>query len=414
MGEASSGRGGLAEGSGRMADEGGDGVEVRDDAPNPMVLMTDVVDKLKILGYEEFAQDRLNGRLLHAAYFVVPHPKPNEQFHYFVTIFAFLMKKNSFSFSVPDEFDDPNSTVANIMEALRRARITLDYSQAKLRAGYGEAVCVLLNLLCDNALAKEGFRMPTSMQYPDSVYPEEAPVDDDEVSADIADTVAVVDDDDDDDDYQSSRAEAKKEETKETRIIESSINPNDWKVEVEKVAPLLKMRLEQDNKEWRTHLEHTMELQAAIQEKEPETKKELESVAQKIQDSIVAIQNRERTMNSQYTNEVKEYQNVKEKLTEGLQKFDERRNAVQMLESDLERIKQELETIKSQSDERGESMTDTSPLTRLKEAMKKIKKEIKEMDLRIGTVNHSLLHIKLANTGEKKLMRADDDDDDDD
>ena len=162
-----------------------------------------------------------------------------------------------------------------------------------------------------------------------------------------------------------------------------------------------------------------------------------------------------------------------------------------MLESDLERIKQELETIKSQSDERGESMTDTrcqhvymlqtrpghesrfcissrtraypyaytllntcsprthtyaytctcSPLTRLKEAMKKIKKEIKEMDLRIGvssaqlfhfdvhahipthghsptdvagTVNHSLLHIKLANTGEKKLMRADDDDDDDD
>merc|ERR1711939_611476 len=291
---------------------------------------------------------------------------------------------------------------ANIMEALRRARITLDYSQAKLRAGYGEAVCVLLNLLCDNALAKEGFRMPTSMQYPDSVYPEEAPVDDDEVSADIADTVAVGDDDDDDDDYQSSRAEAKKEETKETRIIESSINPNDWKVEGEKGAPLLKMRLEQDNKEWRTHLEHTMELQAAIQEKEPETKKELESVAQKIQDSIVAIQNRERTMNSQYTNEVKEYQN------------DERRNAVQMLESDLERIKQELETIKSQSDERGESMTDTSPLTRLKEAMKKIKKEIKEMDLRIGTVNHSLLHIKLANTGEKKLMRADDDDDDDD
>merc|ERR1712216_430379 len=154
-------------------------------------------------------------------------------------------------------------------------------------------------------------------------------------------------------------------------------------------------------KEWRTHLEHTMELQAAIPEKEPETKKELESVAQKIQDSIVAIQNRERTMNSQYTNEVKEYQNVKEKLTEGLQKFDERRNAAQMLESDLERIKQELETIKSQSDERGESMTDTSPLTRLKEAMKKIKKEIKEMDLRIGTVNHSLLHITLQTRGRR-------------
>ncbi len=37
----------------------------------------------------------------------------------------------------------------------------------------------------------------------------------------------------------------------------------------------------------------------------------------------------------------------------------------------------ELEAIKSQMDERGESMTDTGPLVKLKEAMKKIKKEIK-------------------------------------
>ena len=49
-------------------------------------------------------------------------------------------------------------------------------------------------------------------------------------------------------------------------------------------------------------------------------------------------------------------------------------------------ISEELDSIKSQSDERGESMTDTGPLVRLKDAMKKIKKEIKEMDLRIGTV----------------------------
>ena len=52
--------------------------------------------------------------------------------------------------------------------------------------------------------------------------------------------------------------------------------------------------------------------------------------------------------------------------------------------------------LRAQSDERGESMTDTGPLVRLKEAMKKIKKEIKEMDLRIGTVSHNLLHIKMA------------------
>ena len=36
-----------------------------------------------------------------------------------------------------------------------------------------------------------------------------------------------------------------------------------------------------------------------------------------------------------------------------------------------------MDIIKAQMDERGESMTDTGPLVKLKEAMKKVKKEIK-------------------------------------
>lgn len=104
--------------NGSMAEaaEAGDAGDAREDAPNPMALMGDILDKLKILGYEEFAHKNLDGRLLHVAYFVVPHPKPNEQFHYFTQIFAYLMKLNKFSFEAPDEFDDPNSTVANVME----------------------------------------------------------------------------------------------------------------------------------------------------------------------------------------------------------------------------------------------------------------------------------------------------------
>jgi hypothetical protein len=98
--------------------EGGDAGEVREDAPNPMVLMGDILDKLKILGYEKFAHANFQGKgLLHSAYFVVPHPKPSEQFHLFTQIFAFLMGLNKFKFEAPrDEFEDPNSTVAMIME----------------------------------------------------------------------------------------------------------------------------------------------------------------------------------------------------------------------------------------------------------------------------------------------------------
>jgi hypothetical protein len=122
-----------------MAEEGGDAGEVRDDAPNPMVLMGDILDKLKILGYEDFARKNLEGRLLHGAYFVVPHPKPNEQFNYFTQIFTYLMRMNKFSFEAPGEFDDPNTTVANMMEVLadpekRDPFLRLCLSSASLRA----------------------------------------------------------------------------------------------------------------------------------------------------------------------------------------------------------------------------------------------------------------------------------------
>jgi hypothetical protein len=90
----------------------------------------------------------------------------------------------------------------------------------------------VLNLLCDGALANQQFRI-APIEYPTDVYPEEAPVDDDEeVSADIADTVAPTADEDEDDGYQLSRKEVKKEESKDTKIIESTIDPNAWKVHV--------------------------------------------------------------------------------------------------------------------------------------------------------------------------------------
>jgi hypothetical protein len=57
-------------------------------------------------------------------------------------------------------------------------------------------------------------------------------VHDEEVSADIADTVSPTADEDEDDGYQLSRKEVKKEESKDTKIIESTIDPNAWKVHV--------------------------------------------------------------------------------------------------------------------------------------------------------------------------------------
>jgi len=70
-------------------------------------------------------------------------------------------------------------------------------------------------------------------------------------------------------------------------------------------------------------------------------------------------------------------------------------DAVAERTNELARISDELESIKGEMDERGKNMEETGPLVRLKDSMKKLRREIREMELRIGTVAHSLLDVQL-------------------
>jgi estrogen-related receptor beta like 1 len=61
----------------------------------------------------------------------------------------------------------------------------------------------------------------------------------------------------------------------------------------------------------------------------------------------------------------------------------------------LSNISEELDTTKSRMDELGNGMTDSKPLTNIKQSLGKIKSEIKEMDVRTGVIEHTLLHAKM-------------------
>lgn len=309
----------------------------------------------------------------------------------------------------------------------------------------------------------------------------EAPIDEDEeVSADVDDKIGVAADDDDDDVYQPQKGGDKGagKEAADNKIMESKTDPTAWMVEVENVAPLLKMRVEADNKEWRTHLETTKDLQGNINQKTGGTKESLTKLSTSISGSIERIQGREKTLNSTYKAKVSEYHEIQERLTEVSKRYDDKNGAVADLTNQLTDITglclpslqnwlslfppclcidtgeeenccllegidglthsspslrfplslsfplslfflclclaDQLETIRSQMEERGDSMTDTGPLVKIQGAMKTIKKEITSMDLRIGTVAQNLLHIKLAEQSSKENDRGGNKSDDDD
>jgi estrogen-related receptor beta like 1 len=72
----------------------------------------------------------------------------------------------------------------------------------------------------------------------------------------------------------------------------------------------------------------------------------------------------------------------------------------------------QLEEAQARQEERGSSMTDTKPLVRMKDALKVLQEEMKEMELKIGVVGHSLLAAKMKST--IKIGGPNDDSDDSD
>lgn len=71
---------------------------------------------------------------------------------------AWLLNLSGRPFQPPQQFDDPNMTCTNILTELREAGFApVSFPPTKLRQGYGDAVCGIMDALCDLALVKTKF-----------------------------------------------------------------------------------------------------------------------------------------------------------------------------------------------------------------------------------------------------------------
>ncbi len=70
-------------------------------------------------------------------------------------------------------------------------------------------------------------------------------------------------------------------------------------------------------------------------------------------------------------------------------------NEVTELSNQLMTLSEQLESNKEKMDEIGSGMTDAKPLVNIKQAVTKLKTDIKQMDLRIRVIETSLVHRKL-------------------
>ncbi|MBN3321848.1 IFT57 protein, partial [Atractosteus spatula] len=375
------------------------------------VVMEDLLDKLKLLDYEEEVLRKHNMKALSRHYFALP-TNPGEQFFMFTTIASWLINQAGRPFEQPQEYDDPNATVSNILAELRAFGGLVDFPPSKLKTGYGEYVCYVLDRLAEEALKRSRFTWKKP-SYPKEELEEESVMDDDaELTLSKVEEEMIVEPDDYEEehliDLEALKTRTNQSETGESLkpddILESNTDAAEWNLEVERVLPQLKVTIRTDNKDWRVHVDQMHQHRDGIESSLKETKGYLNKLQEEISKTLEKIGSREKYINNQLEHLIQEYRAAQSQLSEAKERYQQGSGGVTGRTRVLAEITEELEKVKQEMEEKGSSMSDGAPVVKIKQSLTKLKQEVVQMDIRIGVVEHTLLQAKLK---EKSNMTRD-------
>ncbi|XDC70161.1 hypothetical protein R6Z07F_001334 [Ovis aries] len=343
-------------------------------------------------------------------YFALP-TNPGEQFYMFCTLAAWLINKAGRPFEQPQEYDDPNAIISSILSELRSFGRTADFPPSKLKSGYGEHVCYVLDCLAEEALKYIGFTWKRPA-YPVEELDEETVAEDDaELTLNKVDEEFVEEETDNEENFidlnvlkaQTYRLDMN-ESAKQEDILESTTDAAEWSLEVERVLPQLKVTIRTDNKDWRIHVDQMHQHKSGIESALKETKGFLDRLHNEISRTLEKIGSREKYINNQLEHLVQEYRAAQAQLSEARERYQQGNGGVTERTKILSEVTEELEKVKQEMEEKGSSMTDGAPLVKIKQSLTKLKQETVQMDIRIGVVEHTLLQSKLK---EKSNMTRD-------
>lgn len=89
--------------------------------------------------------------------FAIP-TNPGEQFNVFISLAAWLTGQSGGDMEAPQEYDDPNASIANVLEYLRSLGHSTAFPPSKLKSGCGEPCIRVLDLLAGAAVQHKKLR----------------------------------------------------------------------------------------------------------------------------------------------------------------------------------------------------------------------------------------------------------------
>eukprot|EP00440_Ansanella_granifera_P043490 gb/GFBE01047141.1/.p1 GENE.gb/GFBE01047141.1/~~gb/GFBE01047141.1/.p1 ORF type:complete len:406 (+),score=148.64 gb/GFBE01047141.1/:1-1218(+) len=356
-------------------------------------LNDEIVDMLMLLDYESrFCTKEL--KPLARTFFAYQAQNPAHQFKYFTQLVVWALSLIKLQADW-DEYDDPNTVITNMLVILKDAGVQVQAVPGKLKAGYGDSVCQVLNALLKEVLRRVGFEYgaPT---YPDEGLADEADVDSDAEIQSVGEDEMPGDGEEDDLMYQENEVKkAADDDEDDHQVLQAKVDPKEWLLEVERVSSKLKITMPNDSKEWRTHLQQTKGYKQVIENQFPTSKAQLEKLGSQLSQALERIKGKEAFINSQFDQRALDYRQQQEELTQVQTQYTELNEVVMNLQIELKNVGEELEVVKNDMEEKSSTVTDTAPIVKMKDAFKRLRTDTRQLEVRIGVVSHTLMQAKL-------------------
>jgi estrogen-related receptor beta like 1 len=376
--------------------------------------MENTLERLRCLKYKSHISKRIS-----IDEFILPSSNTAFQFNLYIELVKWListlrLKDESINSFDVEEYEDPNFIAQKLMLSLRSLNFSMDFPIAKLKQPFGEIVCSILDFLTSKALQSSGFVFQKPMYVDERTNQEggdeEAVIDDtsfngggydeddndnDALATETID-MSYFDDGNDNDsklDGEYDRDNSTKGHT--NTKIQSQIDPIEWKRELERVGPLLDIKFENKHDNWRNQVESVYVERENFGNEFTASKSAFERLCKESSGTLRRMETKESAIHDKFRQIGSEHEDISTKIKR--LENNRRQYSADLDDSrkDLLAVTNRLVEVKAKVDEKGSSITDTSQLVNIKTTLQDIKAEIRNFDLEIGILEHTLLHKRL-------------------
>jgi hypothetical protein len=306
--------------------------------------------------------------------------------------------------------------VTDLVDAIRDAGFAIDFSPNKLRTGHGDVPCAVLMALADHALEASGWTQQSAQWADADQGGEEESLSEGDVSDDL-DAIALLDEapaameafaSGDPRSAAPSRRPVSAVTRPVSAVISStssapsaspldslsalpaltgpdpSANPAVWASELEWALTKLKQASAVVQRDWGTQVAALERHHALLRSQADETVPALSRTAADIQRQKEKITSREKYLASQLSRELSAFSASKRQHDDTVAAFSAADTDVSRLTASLDDVVEQLASLKSQTSQHGQLMSDTAPLLDLKAALAQLRKDLEQLDLQIG------------------------------